>query len=55
MSDITLIFNGTEIPAHKVILSAKNEVFKAMFYSVDMVESTAKRFISKTQILKPFI
>jgi len=34
--------NGTKIPAHKLILSTKSEVFKAMFYGVDMVEKTAK-------------
>jgi hypothetical protein len=42
MSDITLIVNGTKIPAHKLILSAKSKVFEAMFYGVDMVEKTAK-------------
>ncbi len=30
-SDINILVNGTKIPAHKSILSARSPIFKAMF------------------------
>lgn len=41
-SDVTLIVNGREFKAHKIILATRSPVFKAMF-SVDMKENNTNR------------
>jgi hypothetical protein len=53
LSDITLIVDGIQIPAHKLILSAKSKVFEAMFFT-DMIESKAKEIQIKETSIEAF-
>ena len=39
MSDVTIICDAARFPAHKLILSARSEVFAAMFSHKDTLES----------------
>ena len=39
MSDVTIVCDGARFPAHKLILSARSEVFAAMFSHKDTLES----------------
>uniref|UniRef100_A0A7E4UYB2 BTB domain-containing protein n=1 Tax=Panagrellus redivivus TaxID=6233 RepID=A0A7E4UYB2_PANRE len=41
-SDVTIVIDGTELPAHRMILSQRCPYFKTMFAS-RMIESTSKR------------
>lgn len=53
MSDIILIVDGNKLPAHKLLLATKSNVFQAMFFG-DMIESRAKEVEIKETTVEAF-
>ena len=47
MADVTIVCDGARFPAHKLILSARSEVFAAMFSHKDTLESQKKEILIK--------
>ena len=47
MADVTIVADGVRYPSHKAILSARSEVFAAMFTHEDTLESQQKEVVIK--------